>query len=330
MFKTTLLYRLTEGFKIPDAAALEEGLALARYTPTGPTQEESHGWVEPRGVEHGPLLESIGGQYIFMLKSQTRAVPGSVVKEHLEKKLKEIEEETGRKPGKKEKRELSDEIRLSLLPIAFTKTSATKIWLDLGRKLLVIGTTSTAKCDRIATALIDAVAESGGNLALKPIHTQSSPAAMMAHWLSTKEAPQKFTVDMDCILKASDESKASVKYAKHSLDIDEIAAHIQQGKMPTQLSLTWNDKISFLLCDTMAIKKIEFLDVAVDGGPASPGDVAKDAFDGDVAIASGSLSEMFLDLFDALGGEAEPGAAPEVTAADADKEAIKHDEPMAA
>ena len=328
MFKTTLLYRLTEGSMIPDAAALEEGLGLARYTPTGPTQEESHGWVEPRDVEHGPLLESIGGQYIFKMKSQSRVVPGSVVKEHLDSKLKEIEEQTGRKPGKKEKRELSDEIRLSLLPHAFTKTSATKIWLDLGRKLLVIGTTSTAKCDRIATALINAVAESGGNLALRPIQTQSSPAAMMAHWLSTKEAPQMFTVDMDCILKASDESKASVKYAKHSLDIDEIAAHIQQGKMPTQLSLTWSDKISFLLCDTMAIKKIEFLDVDADASAASPNDVAKDAFDADVAIASGSLSGMFLDLLDALGGEVEPSAAPKVAAPGVDKEAIKQDEPM--
>ena len=78
----------------------------------------------------------------------------------------------------------------------------------------------------------------------------------MATWLMTKESPNSFTVDRECELKASDESKAVVKYGRHPLDIDEVAQHIAQGKIPTKLALTWNDRVSFVLTSSMQLKKL--------------------------------------------------------------------------
>jgi recombination associated protein RdgC len=113
----------------------------------------------------------------------------------------------------------------------------------------------------------------------------------------------RVTADRDCVLKASDDSKATVRYAKHALDIAEVQAHIAAGKMPTQLAVTWDSKVSFVLMDTGCVKKLEFLDAAFDG--RSPEEREK-GFDADAAIVTGMLAKMLPDLVEALGGEFMP------------------------
>ena len=114
----------------------------------------------------------------------------------------------------------------------------------------------------LLAALLE-VPGAGPALDLQLVHTQSSPAASMAHWLSTREAPWHFTVDRDCELKSADEQKSAVRYARHTLDIDEVAPHIAPGKVPTQLAMTWNDRVSFTLTDAGQIRKLKMLDVVV-------------------------------------------------------------------
>ncbi len=55
-------------------------------------------------------------------------------------------------------------------------------------------------------------------------------------------------------LKASDDSKAVVRYAKHPLDIDEVREHIAAGKRPTRLAMTWEDRVSFELTEGMQLR----------------------------------------------------------------------------
>jgi recombination associated protein RdgC len=133
------------------------------------------------------------------------------------------------------------------------------------------------------------------------VMTQMSATAAMSHWLSSREAPVGFTVDRDCELKTSDEQKSTVRYSRHTLEIDEVAQHIASGKVPTQLALTWNDRISFVLTETAQIKKLKLLDVVLDG--VQKGGKDDDGFDTDAAILTGELSAMLPDLLEALGGE---------------------------
>ncbi|MBS0291042.1 MAG: recombination-associated protein RdgC, partial [Proteobacteria bacterium] len=128
------------------------------------------------------------------------------------------------------------------------------------------------------------------------------------------EAPAGFPVDRECELKAPDESKAVVRYARHPLDIDEVQAHIQAGKLPTKLAMTWDDRVSFVLTEGLQVKKLAFQD------PVFEGQTQDDAgFDADVAIATGELAKLIPDLIAALGGEGrgEIGAAAPATPANA-------------
>lgn len=297
MFKNALVFRIAQWDR-PSVTDIEERLAGARFTECGASQPESSGWVEPRGEKHGALVETVGGQMILKLCTETKAVPASAVKSRLEEQLDKIEQETGRRPKGKRAKELKEEIVRELLPRAFPKRGATLVWIAPAANLVVIDAASIKKADGIVSRLVELL---GGGLSLSFLQTEVSPSVAMSGWLKSKEAPAGFTIDRDCELKQPDSEKATVRYARHTLDIDEVGQHIEQGKVPTQLAMTWDSRVSFVLTESMAIKKIKLLDVVLEGASSATRDDG--GFDADIALMTGELGKLIPDLVDALGGE---------------------------
>lgn len=296
MFTNLTIYRIAPGWA-PDLQTVEDAMAKTPFLACGPTQEKSSGWVPPRGEEHGALVESINGQWIARHFHESKTVPADVLARKVKEKAARIEQETGRKPGKKESRELKDEAKLDLLPMAFTKQGSMWVWIDTASRLLVLDTGSQGRADEVVTLLV----ESLPGLSVALLNTQTSPQAAMAHWLKEQEPPVGFTVDRECELKSASEEKAVVRYARHPLDIEEVQAHIAAGKLPTKLALTWDDRVSFMLTEGLQVKKVAFLDTVFEGTKADDG-----GFDTDVAIATGELVKLIPDLVEALGGEQAP------------------------
>lgn len=288
------MYRVVADWR-PTASEVENCLQDAHFIECGPSQDKSLGWIEPRGEDHGPLLEVVAGQWILKLMTETRALPASVVKRKVDERVGQIEASTGRKPGKKEIRDLKDDIRLELLPMAFTKQVSTTVWIDRQASLMVVDAGSQARADDVVTLLVQRLP----GLALTLLNTQVSPSVAMADWLLNQEAPVGFSVDRECELKAADESKAVVRYTRHALDTDEVKQHIEGGKMPTRLALTWNDRVSLVLTEGLQLKKLAFLDVVFEGAKAGK----DEGFDADVAIATGELQKLLPAMLAALGGE---------------------------
>lgn len=297
MFKNVMVYRIG-----PDWSAtveqMEEALAKMPFEPCGPTQEKSMGWVPPRGTQHGALVELVGGHRILRFVLESKGVPGSVIKRHLEERVAQIEAKEGRKPGRKESRELRDEIVHDLLPMAFAKTATIMVWLDLQAGRLVLDTSSQAKADEVITALVKAL----DGLQLSPFNTQMSPQAAMTAWLTGNpdDWPAHFAPGREVELKSADEMKSVVKFTRHHLDDEQMRLHISQGKLPTKLALDWDGRVSFVLSESTVLSKVAFLDgVFEDNGQVEEGG----GFDADVAIATGELGALITDLTAALGGE---------------------------
>jgi len=137
MFKNMVMYRIAAQWQ-GDLVAVEQALQQALFSPCSATQEVSDGWVPPRGEAHGALVESIGGQWLLRFHSESKILPASVVQQRVQDKCSAIERESGRKPGKKEQRDLKEEARLDLLPQAFTKQSSVWVWIDPQAHLLVV------------------------------------------------------------------------------------------------------------------------------------------------------------------------------------------------
>lgn len=298
MFKNLQLFKIIQA-AIPQNFA--DALEARGFVPCGASQEKSVGWVPPRGGEHDEFAPVIGGHTILKLATEVKTVPGDVLQRKVDEQAAHIEQTTGRKPGKKERREIKEDAKLALLPMAFSKRSSTLIWVNPIGGYIAIDASSQSKSDEAITELIKALE----GLSLQLVNTKQSPGTSMAQWLTNPEnLADIFSIDRQCELRALDESKARVKYANHSLDIEEIREHIAMGKMPVSLAMTWNDRVSFTLTEGMALKKLSFLDVCFEDNQ-SKGDNAEDHFDADVAIATGELSKLIPDLIAVLGGEVE-------------------------
>ncbi|MDO9405950.1 MAG: recombination-associated protein RdgC [Polaromonas sp.] len=315
MFNTATYFRIADDFVVPPLEALEEVLQSHSFVPCGATEPESSGWMPPRGNKSEVLLESVGGQLILRLCTERRPLPSSAVKAAVEERIEKYKQETGReRVGAKLKKEFKQEAIQELLPRAFTKRSSTTLWLDPVNKFLVVDTGSLSGADKVVSFLVEALTEVPGSrpgIQVKPVQTAMTATACMSHWLSTREAPYNFTVDRDCELKMPDDQKSSVRYSRHTLEIDEVAQHIASGKLPTQLALTWNSRVSFLLTESAQLKKLKLLDVVLEGTQDNGKD---DGFDTDAAIITGELSALIPDLLEALGGEQAPGTAAPVEA----------------
>jgi recombination associated protein RdgC len=294
VFKNLTVYRIGPEWQA-SISVIESSLQKMRFVPCGATQKQSSGWVEPRGIKHAPLVESIGGQYLLKLQVEQRVLPGAVVKKRTEELAKQVEDNTGRKPGKKQTKELKEQAELELLPMAFTKQSSINVWIDPTRHMLMLDTSSSSRAEDVITTLVKVL----DGFAVTLLQSKESAAVAMKEWLASGEPPACFTIDRECELKSMDEMKSVVRYARHLLDTDEVKAHIVSGKMPTRLAMTWEGRVSFMLTESMQIKKLAFLDVVFEGH--KPG--KDEAFDADAAIATAEMSKLIPDLIDALGGE---------------------------
>ena len=303
MFKSVWVYGVASGW--PESIeVVEAALQRMPFEPCGASQDKAVGWVPPRGETHGPLIESVNGQWMLRFKVEVRQVPSSVIKRRVDEMAAQIEATTGRKPGKKEKRDLKEDAVAALLPQAFPREQSIWVWLDTTHRRMVLDSTSAARADDIITALVKVL----DGFSVEPLNTATSPAVAMATWLTEQEAPAGFAIGKECELKSADESQAVVRYARHPLLTDEVKAHLAQGKQPTRLALEWDDRVSFVLSDNLQLKKLAFDDKVLEQAKAQ-GQRADD-FDGNVLMATAELGPLIGDLIDALDGLAVPGAAP--------------------
>lgn len=292
MFKTLNIYRATG---VPDHAAFSLSLEDNEFMPCSPSQQKSSGWVAPRGEANGALVESIGGQWLLKFAIETKSVPSDMVRKQADAEASQIEATTGRKPGKKETKQLREDALLALLPQAFPKQSAVLVWIDPIHGLIYTDASSQAKVDDVITALVQAARD----LQISNVHTVLTPQTAMVGWL-TQDAeywPEGFNVERACELKSGDEEKSVVKFNRHNVATDEIRKHIAEGKLPTNLAMSFDGRVGFTLTENLRLKKITFL----DGVVRDEGDV--DSFDADFLLATGELMRFVPSLLIALGGE---------------------------
>ena len=317
-FKNLQIFRLPAHWEMT-AEALAASLEPQKFTDATSMDLVNQGWAAPRGADQ-PLVHAVGGQFLLQLKTEKKLLPSSVINQFTKTRAAEMEEAQGFAPGKKAMKELKERVTDELLPRAFPLASTTDVWIDPINGWLVVDAASPAKADEVVKLLLKSV----DKLPLESLRVQRSPVGAMTEWLQTGDDPAGFTVDQDAIMRATGESKAQVAYKRHTLEADDIRRHIAAGKQCTRLAMTWNDKISFVLDESLAIKSIKPLEIIKESATRND----DERFDSDMALMTGELAKMLADLVEALGGEADAVApAPRPAADDAP---AKGDEPVRA
>jgi recombination associated protein RdgC len=303
VFKSLTAYHLPASAQ-PDPATLEAQLAALPFKPCGPVEPISFGFVPPRGKDHAALAEWVNGHLLLRLQFEQRLLPGSVVRERVEEKAKALEQESGRKPGAKRRRELKDEVLIDLLPQAFTRQSSLRVWIAPKLELLVIDATATARLDAALTALVKAVP----GLAPQPLQTAESPATCMKAWLLDGVAPAGFGIGREAELRSTDVQAATVRYTRHGLDGEDVQQHLAAGKEVRKLALNWKDRLDLVLGENLQLSKLKLDDGVFENDGAEHSE--QDPFDGDALLLTSELSELLPALFEGLGGRVDGLGAP--------------------
>lgn len=295
-FKNLQIFRLPSPWKV-DVEQLGIQLASQSFSQCPSNEMQSEGWASPR--DNGSLIHCVNQQLLLLLSTEKKLLPTTVVNQVTKAKALELEEQQGFAPGRKAMKDLKERVTEELLPRAFGIKRNTWIWIDPVNGWLVIDSSSPSKADDVIKLILKC-----DKLPLESLRVKLSPQTAMTDWLVGGDAPKGFTIDQDTELRSHTEDKATVRYVNHSIDADDVQRHIAAGKQCTKLALTWNDRISFVLTENLALKRIKPLDI-LDEDKDSRTSNEDERFDADFVLMTAELSSMLDDLVFALGGEME-------------------------
>ena len=276
---------------------IETALADKLFEPCGSMEKARLGWVSPLGRE-GEMLSHVQGNYLMLCcQKQERLLPAAVINEATDEKVAELEERQGRKIYRKEKRQIRDDVFVTLLPRAFTRNQQTFAYLSLADNLLVVNSGSAPKAEELLTLLRDTL----GSLPVEIPTTSRAPADVMTRWLREQHGSDNFVIDEECELFNPIDGSNVVRCKGQDLFSEEIQTHLGAGKQVKSLGVTWNSAVSCVISEDLSIKRVKFVGMNEEREQGeAESEVEK--FDQEFAVMTLQLSGFFPDFFQAFGG----------------------------
>src|SRR5690606_1217007 len=143
-FKNLKVFRLAPSWSI-SLDALESALEKHAYRPGNSLEMQNLGWVPP--FENSGLAYALQGQIFLSLRAEKKLLPATVINQFARARAQEIEEQQGFKPGRKQMKEIKEQITDELLPKAFSVYRDTRVWIDTKNRWLIIDAAAAAKSD---------------------------------------------------------------------------------------------------------------------------------------------------------------------------------------
>ncbi|AZZ91294.1 recombination-associated protein RdgC [Hahella sp. KA22] len=298
LFKNALIYRFTKPVPWP-LEDLETGLSEHAFTPCQANDTYRLGWVPAAPLVSDALVYQQGRYLLLTLKREEKILPASVIKEEVEERAQEIEEREQRKLRKKEKNELKEQVITVLLPQAFKRSRLMSAYIDLDKGLLVVDTSSGTRADEFTSFL----RQSMGTLPIRFVALNEAPAVHFSDWVQKDNTPTPFVSGDNCELRSGDGSDTVIRCKGTESLTDAISTHIENGMQVTQLSLEWDEKLSFAVGDDLKIKRIKFMDTLQEQLKDGDTGEAAERFAADFSLMTLEFSRMTDDLIKVLGGE---------------------------
>lgn len=305
-FKNLMIYRLSRDSvlskdNVLSADELEKRLSAFAFTPCGSQDMMKTGWVSPMGSHSDALTHVVNGQIVICVRKEEKILPSPVIKQTLQAKIERLEAEQHRKLKKTEKDSLKDEVLHSLLPRAFSRFSQVWLWIDAVNGLIMVDAASAKKAEDTLALLRKTL----GSLPVVPLTMENPIELTLTEWVRSGEPAAGFALQDEAELKAILEDGGVIRCKKQDLVCDEIAVHIEAGKLVTKLALDWQERIQLVLSEDGSVKRLKFSDTLREQNDDIDREDFAQRFDADFILMTSELAALIANLIEALGGEAQ-------------------------
>jgi recombination associated protein RdgC len=289
-----MFFRNLTFFRFPASLAksfdqLDARLEECRLKPVGPSELASRGFVSPFGRDEPAMSHRIGDAVWITLGGEERLLPSAVVNELLGRKIAEVEEKEGRKLGGRARKRLKEDLVMELLPRAFVRPVRTGATIDLQHGFIAVDSSSRKSAENLVSELRHAL----GSFPALPLNAEVAVRTIMTGWVAGEPLPAGLSLGDECELKDPVDGGAVVRCSKHELQTDEIRKHLDSGKQVTKLALVLDDHVGFVLGEDLVVRKLKFLDGAVDQLENTERDSLHAELDARYALMSGELKRLF-------------------------------------
>lgn len=247
----------------------------------GPLEMGTNGFASPYAIGDDRMTVLSNGCTGFLFQMSDRLLPASAVIEGVAKRVKKIADEEDRKVGGRERKQIREEVLTDMLPNAPIKVRRIRGWLDTNEGWLVLDTSSRRNAENTLTALREAF----GSFPAVPLAPEEGPRVLMTDWLANETLPAGVTLGDECELRDMASRDGAVLRCRHQdLDADEVKEHLRNGKQVLELGLVYDERMSLVLTEGLAIKRLKALDVVMDTREESESHDAQ--VESDLALAS--------------------------------------------
>jgi len=272
-------------------------LSDEQLRPIGPMELHTAGWVSPYGSSDDRLFQQVGGCIMLTLGGESKVLPPAAVAAATSKRVADIEAQTGNALGRRARQRVKDEVVVDMLPRAFTAPSRLGGYLDLARGILAVDTASRKAADEFVSHFRRTL----GSFPALPLNAEECPRSVLTTWLCSGDPiPGTVALGTECeISDSADGPKWKGKNeALHMVD-PSVTSHIHAGGQCSRLAIEYDSRLSFTFGDDLVIRKLRFLDGALDKLDLDGDDAAAEA-DARFALLAGEVGALFDVLAEAF------------------------------
>lgn len=285
--------------EINSGESLQDMLSKLAAKPCGPMELSSRGWVSPFGIDAEAMFGQVGDCILLSLGGEDKIMPGSAVNAAVQKRITEIEQHEGRKINGRARKALREEIVHDLLPRALVKPFRLNAYLDLTEGFLAVDTCSR----KAAEGFVSQLRHTLGSFPALPLNAEVPPRLVLTSWIigdlpeGTHDGDRPIGgalhLDDSATLQHAHDSGGIVKLDRLEL-ADEIGNHLEGGMHCTRLGLTLDDRLSFTFDEDLAVRKLKFLDAALETLlDSSDREDFRAELDARFALMSGEIRQLF-------------------------------------
>lgn len=187
------------------------------------------------------------------LTEHKRRVPGSTEKAEVDKKCREIEEQTGEKVKGKALRDIKDEIKQTLLAKAFQETKPIQVIVNLIDRELWIDETSDSACQKVRKTFAKVI----GDVPLDPPPAPEILSAQMKEWLLNEDSvPAGISILDKTTLVDMYDPKATINAKGEELHSEEFKALLGHREV-AELGVAIKSSVSCQLTRGLVLKSVK-------------------------------------------------------------------------